>query len=390
MYTHKEIGYIQRLFHLDEDGWGPYFHPKGKSIVLMLEEIIRDDWKQSGYQEIQTPMITSCNLLTRSGHMDKFGENIYQIDDSQHALKPMSCPLHASILGRYPVSEKELPVRYAEFGRCCRKESSGSLLGMMRSRTFTQDDGHIFATKEQILEETVRFCDSVKRVYGICGVEISGVYLSTRPEKYIGSIEAWNEAEKELALALDKSGITYKINPGEGAFYGPKIEFIIRDANNKEWQCGTIQLDFNMPERLDIFYTTRDGIRKHPVMIHRAILGSVERFLSILIESTQGKLPFILSPVHVVVMPLNEESIQYSKFILSSLEEKNIRCIYDSDITDHINNRIKNAVQKDVPFYILVIGDKEVKSNTVSIRDRSGTMSSMSHNDFINKVCQKE
>jgi threonyl-tRNA synthetase len=366
---HRKIGRALDLFHIQEEAVGSVFwHPKGWTIFREIEKYIRAKLERDGYVEVKTPQMVDKILWEKSGHWEKFRENMFVAESEERtlAIKPMNCPCHVQIFNQSLKSYRQLPLRMAEFGSCHRNESSGSLHGIMRVRAFTQDDAHIFCEEEQINEETVKFCKLLKEVYQDFGFENVKVKFSTRPEKRAGSDETWDRAEAALADAVKAANLDCVINPGEGAFYGPKLEFTLIDALKREWQCGTLQVDFILPERLDANYIASDGHKKRPVMLHRAILGSFERFIGILIENYAGKFPLWLAPTQVVVATITNDSDEFAKKVIADLEAAGIRVEGDLD-SQKISYKIREHSLKKVP-YILAVGKKEAETVSVSVR----------------------
>ena len=372
---HRKIGKALNLFHLQEEAPGMVFwHPNGWTIYRALEDYMRRRLTHAGYQEIKTPQVVDRKLWEASGHWDKYRENMFitEIDEEHanekrvNALKPMNCPCHVQIYNQGMKSYRDLPLRLAEFGSCHRYESSGSMHGLMRVRGFTQDDGHIFCTEEQIENETALFIALLSRVYNDLGFERFDIKLSTRPEVRVGSDAVWDKAELALETAIKKLDLPYEVDEGEGAFYGPKLDFKLTDAIGREWQCGTFQADFNLPERLDAKYIGTDGATHRPVMMHRAILGSFERFLGILIENYAGKLPFWLAPRQVVITTIVSDADDYAAQIAAALVEKGIRAETDTR-NEKINYKIREHSVAKVPV-ILTVGQKEMESGQVSLR----------------------
>ena len=372
---HRKIGKALNLFHLQEEAPGMVFwHPNGWTIYRALEDYMRRRLTHAGYQEIKTPQVVDRKLWEASGHWDKYRENMFitEIDEEHanekrvNALKPMNCPCHVQIYNQGMKSYRDLPLRLAEFGSCHRYESSGSMHGLMRVRGFTQDDGHIFCTEEQIENETALFIALLSRVYNDLGFERFDIKLSTRPEVRVGSDAVWDKAELALETAIKKLDLPYEVDEGEGAFYGPKLDFKLTDAIGREWQCGTFQADFNLPERLDAKYIGTDGATHRPVMMHRAILGSFERFLGILIENYAGKLPFWLAPRQVVITTIVSDADDYAARIAAVLVEKGIRAETDTR-NEKINYKIREHSVAKVPV-ILTVGQKEMESGQVSLR----------------------
>ena len=370
---HRRIAKQLDLFHFQEEAPGMVFwHDHGWIIYTQVKNYIRKRLRSAGYQEVNTPEIVDISLWEKSGHAEKFIENMFLTgsEDRTFALKPMNCPCHVQIFNQGLNSYRDLPLRMAEFGSCHRNEASGALHGLMRVRGFTQDDAHIFCTPEQVQAEADSFIDLLYSVYRDFGFEDVMVELSTRPEKRIGDDSLWDRAEDALAASLKGAGIEYKVNPGDGAFYGPKIDFSLRDTIGRVWQCGTLQLDFNMPGRLGAEYVAEDGSRNTPVMLHRAILGSLERFIGILIENYAGKLPVWLSPVQAVVLNITDRQDERCKEIVESLENQGFRVELDLR-NEKIGFKIRQHTLSRVPF-LLVIGDREVEEGTIAVRTREG------------------
>lgn len=387
---HRRIGKQLDFFHLQEEAPGMVFwHAKGWVIYREIENYMRGKLRKYGYEEVQGPQILDRSLWEKSGHWDKFGGNMFTccIDEHDYAIKPMNCPGHIQIFNQGLRSYRELPVRYAEFGICHRNEPSGTLHGLMRVRRFVQDDGHIFCTRSQIREEIERVCQMVYEVYHDFGFDEVELALSTRPEKRVGSDEIWDEAEADLQAALEAQGKPFRLQPGEGAFYGPKIEFTLKDSLGRRWQCGTVQLDFSMPERLGAHYIDEHDERQTPVMIHRAILGSLERFIGILIEQYAGQMPLWLSPVQAVVMPITDAQADYVNEVAEKLAAAGLRVEKDLR-NEKINYKIREHTLQRVPF-MLVAGDREKAASSVSVRKRDGKdLGVMSVDDFITHSLQ--
>ena len=382
---HRKLGKALDLFHWQEESPGMVFwHGKGWTIYTELESFVRQKLSQYGYQEVKAPMIMDRSLWERSGHWDKFADGMFTTESEkrEYAIKPMNCPGHIQIFNQGLKSYKDLPLRLAEFGCCHRNEPSGALHGLMRVRSFTQDDAHIFCMPEQILDEVNSCIQMILDTYKTFGFKDVAVKLSTRPEQRIGSDDVWDSAEKALADALNSSGLEFAYQPGEGAFYGPKIEFALTDCLAREWQCGTIQLDFSMPGRLGAQYVDNNGDRQTPVMIHRAILGSLERFIGILIEEHAGHMPTWLSPTQVVLLNITDNQAEYIKKIEETLLKEGIRV--NSDLrNEKIGFKIREHTLQKVP-YLLVAGDKEVAAEEVAVRTRSGEdLGTMSIEAFI-------
>ncbi len=370
---HRKISKKLDLFHLQEEAPGMVFwHPAGWTIYQVIEQYMRNAQLAQGYREIKTPQIVDMSLWEKSGHADKFGDDMFMLeaDDREYAVKPMNCPCHVQVFNQGLRSYRDLPLRLAEFGSCHRNEPSGSLHGIMRVRGFTQDDAHIFCTEEQIQPEVSTFIDFLHQVYADFGFTDVIYRLSTRPEKRVGTDADWDRAEKALAQALDAQELPWQELPGEGAFYGPKIEFSLKDCIGRVWQLGTIQVDFSMPGRLDAQYVAEDGSRQVPVMLHRAILGSFERFIGILIENYEGVFPSWLAPQQAVVLNITDKHDPYAKKVEDSLKNKGFRVVSDLR-NEKIGFKIREHTIQRVP-YLLVVGDKEVESQTVAVRARRG------------------
>lgn len=370
---HRKIGKQLDLFHTQDEAPGMVFwHPKGWMLWQQIEQYMRNILKQNGYQEIRTPQILDKDLWVRSGHWENFRENMFttHADERDFAIKPMNCPGHVQIFNQGLRSYRELPVRLAEFGSCHRNEASGALHGIMRVRSFTQDDAHIFCTEDQIQDEVVRFIDLLKGVYADFGFKGLMVKLSTRPQKRVGSEAQWDKSEAALEAALTEAKLEWELQPGEGAFYGPKIEFSLKDCIGRIWQCGTLQLDFSMPDRLGAEYVAEDNSRQIPVMLHRAILGSMERFIGILLENYAGALPLWLSPEQVVVLNISRAQTDYAQEVAAQLERHSIRVTLDLR-NEKITYKIREHSLQKLPYQIIV-GDEEVRTNTVAVRNRAG------------------
>ena len=384
---HRKLGRELDLFGLFDEGPGfPFFFPKGMIIRNKLLEFWRAEHSRAGYEEISTPLILNEELWHRSGHWDHYKDNMYftQIDESGYAVKPMNCPGGMLAYKRRMWSYRDLPLRMAEMGVVHRHELSGALHGLMRVRCFTQDDAHLYMTPEQVPEEIIGVIELVDRIYKVFGFEYR-VELSTRPDDFMGEIETWNMAEKILENALIEKKITYRINAGDGAFYGPKIDFHLLDCLGRSWQCATLQLDFQMPERFELEYTGADGEKHRPVMIHRTVFGSLERFIAILTEHFAGAFPFWLAPVQVMVLPITDRVRDYAETVASKLRDAGFRA--DTDIrSEKIGFKIREAQVQKIP-YMLVLGDKEQDSGTVTARERTqGDIGAMTLDEFITKI----
>ncbi|EZQ11801.1 MULTISPECIES: threonine--tRNA ligase [unclassified Acinetobacter] len=385
---HRKIGKALDLFHMQEEAPGMVFwHPNGWTIYQVLEQYMRKVQQDNGYQEIRTPQVVDFSLWEKSGHAANYAENMFTThsENRNYAVKPMNCPCHVQVFNQGLKSYRDLPIRLAEFGSCHRNEPSGSLHGIMRVRGFTQDDAHIFCTTEQIGQEVADFIKLTLDVYKDFGFEEVQMKLSTRPEKRVGDDKLWDVAEKSLADALDAAGLAWDLQPGEGAFYGPKIEFSLKDCLGRIWQCGTIQCDFNLPLRLDASYVTEDNDRDHPVMLHRAILGSFERFIGILIEHYAGFMPPWLAPIQACVMNITDSQADACQSVVAKLQENGIRVISDLR-NEKIGFKIRERTLERIP-YLLVLGDREVEEGTVNVRTRSGTnLGTMSIDAFVDLV----
>lgn len=366
---HRRIGKDLDLFSFQDEGPGfPFFHPNGMVVYNEIIEFIRSELAARDYVEIMTPMILNEELWHKSGHYEHYKDNMYftDIDEGEFAVKPMNCPGCCLVFRNGLRSYRELPLKMAEFGRVHRHELSGALHGLFRVRSFTQDDAHIFCTPDQLEAAVIEAVELIQRVYEVFGFEDYHMELSTRPEKSIGSDEMWNNATNALQHSLENLGVKFKMNPGDGAFYGPKIDFHVKDCLNRTWQCGTIQVDFSMPERFDLNYVGPDGQKHRPVMVHRAVVGSLERFIGVLTEHTAGNFPAWLAPTQVAVLPISEKSLEYGKAVLSSLKSLGIRATLDES-EDKISAKIRDAELKKIP-YMLIVGEKEAAAGTVGVR----------------------
>ena len=387
---HRKLAKKFNLFHLQEEAPGMVFwHTKGWSIYTAIENYMRDAQALNGYQEIKTPSIVSKSLWEKSGHWDKFRENMFTVESEAHdfAVKPMNCPCHIQVFNQGLKSYRDLPLRLAEFGSCHRNEASGTLQGLMRVRGFVQDDAHIFCTESQILNEVSIFTDLLFSIYKDFGFDDIIIRLSTRPENRVGNDEVWDKSEQSLIDALVSKNLDYSLLPGEGAFYGPKIEFSLKDCLGRIWQCGTIQVDFSMPERLNAQYVAEDGSRKIPVMLHRAILGSFERFIGILIEHYEGKFPTWLAPCQVMIINITDSQSKYVEDLTNSMKNKGFRV--ENDLrNEKIGFKIREHTIQKIP-YLLVIGDREVESNTLAVRSSDGKdLGSMTLTEFVSVLEQ--
>ncbi|CAN7535194.1 threonine--tRNA ligase [Variovorax sp. LjRoot84] len=385
---HRRLGKELDLFHIDEVAPGVVFwHPKGWAIWQQVEQYMRKVYRDTGYQEVKGPQILDKSLWEKTGHWQNYRENMFTTESEKrdYALKPMNCPGHVLIFKSDLRSYRDLPLRYGEFGQCHRNEPSGGLHGIMRVRGFTQDDGHIFCTEDQILEECVAYTGQLLKVYADFGFTEILYKVATRPDNRIGADELWDKAEHALMEALRRSGVEFVISPGEGAFYGPKIEYTLRDAIGRQWQCGTMQVDFNMAERLDAEYVTESSGRAHPVMLHRAIVGSLERFIGMLIEHHAGALPAWLAPVQVAVLNISEGQADYASQVAKSLQNQGLRVLLDLH-NEKITYKIRKHSLQKLP-YILVVGDKEKEAGAVAVRARGNLdLGAMSVEAFSQKI----
>ena len=370
---HRKLGREMNLFHFQEESPGSIFwHNKGWDVFMRLQNYLREKQTEAGYEEINTPDMLDRSLWEKSGHWEKFKENMFTIntkDKRIFALKPMNCPGCIQIFNQGIKSYKDLPIKMSEFGKVHRYEPSGAVHGMMRARSFTQDDAHIFCTEDQITHECIEVTNLILKIYKDFGFSNIKINYADRPKKRVGGNKIWDKSEKALLKAAKEAGVEYTINKGEGAFYGPKIDFVLRDAINREWQCGTVQVDFNLPERLNANYIDEKGNKKKPVLIHRALFGSLERFLGILIEHYNGKFPFWLAPTQIAVCTITEKFNDYAKKVCDKLKEKGLKLEFDSR-NEKINYKIREHSHKKVPV-IFIIGEKEEKENSVTIRELS-------------------
>jgi len=387
---HRKLGRELDLFHIDDHAPGVVFwHPNGWTVWQAVEQYMRQVYRDNGYNEVKGPQILDKTLWEKTGHWDKYRENMFTTESEKrdYALKPMNCPGHILIFNQGIKSYRDLPVRYGEFGQCHRNEPTGGLHGIMRVRGFTQDDGHIFCTEDQILQECVDFTALLQKVYQDFGFTDIIYKVATRPEARIGSDEVWDKAEQALIESLRAAGSEFEIAPGEGAFYGPKIEYTLKDALGRHWQCGTIQVDFSMPQRLNAEYVTDTSERQHPVMLHRAILGSLERFIGILIEQHAGALPVWLAPTQVVVLNITDAQADYVKEVTKTLQKQGLRVKLDLR-NEKITYKIREHSLQKVP-YILVVGDKEKDAGAVAVRARGNQdLGVMSLDSFSQKIAQ--
>jgi threonyl-tRNA synthetase len=390
---HRKLGKELDLFHFQEEAPGSVFwHAKGWTLFRTLIDYMRHRQEEAGYEEINTPDIMDKSLWERSGHLEKFGDNMFTTEAREervYALKPMNCPGCVQVYKQGLKSYRDLPLRVAEFGKVHRYEPSGALHGLMRVRAFTQDDAHIFCTEDQITEESKKVCDLVLSIYKDFGFENVSIKFSDRPEKRVGNDDVWDKSEAALREAMEATGLEYTLNPGEGAFYGPKLEFILKDAIGREWQCGTLQVDLNLPERLGGHYVAEDGQKHNPVMLHRALFGSLERFTGILIEHYAGNLPLWLAPTQAVVAPITSDINEYAERVFLSLKNKGIRVEKDLR-NEKISYKIRENSLKKIP-YQLILGKNEMEDNTVTLRefgnDKQEKIKFEKLNDFFQKKC---
>jgi len=388
---HRKLGRQLDLFHIQEDAPGMVFwHPDGWTLFQQVEQYMRKVLRANGYGEVKAPMIMDRSLWEKSGHWDKYKEDMFTTDSEnrEYAVKPMNCPGHVQIFNQGLKSYRDLPLKFAEFGSCHRNEPSGALHGLMRVRGFTQDDAHVFCTNDQIQEEVCKLIDMIFGVYKDFGFEDITINLSTRPEKRVGSDEVWDQSEQALADALKSKDMEYTIQAGDGAFYGPKIDFSLRDCLGRVWQCGTVQLDFSMPGRLGAEYVAEDGSKQVPVMIHRAILGSLERFIGILIEEFAGRFPTWLAPVQVKVMNITDKQAEWAQNVVKYLNNKGIRAEIDLR-NEKIGYKIREHTLKRIP-YLLVVGDREVENESVAVRTRDGKDLGILTLEAFSEMCELE
>ena len=391
---HRKLGKELDLFHFQEEAPGSVFwHSKGWTLFRTLIDYMRQRQEDAGYEEINTPDIMDRSLWEKSGHLEKFGDNMFTTEareDRVYALKPMNCPGCVQVYKQGLKSYRDLPLRVAEFGKVHRYEPSGALHGLMRVRAFTQADAHIFCTEDQITEESKKVCDLVLSIYKDFGFENVSIKFSDRPEKRVGNDKVWDKSEAALREAMEATGLEYSLNPGEGAFYGPKLEFILKDAIGREWQCGTLQVDLNMPERLGGHYVADDGQKHNPVMLHRALFGSLERFTGILIEHYAGNLPLWLSPTQAVVAPITSEINSYAERVFESLRSKGIRVEKDLR-NEKISYKIRENSLKKIPYQI-ILGKKEMEEKSITLRefgnDKQEKIKFENLHDFFEKKCK--
>lgn len=372
-HDHRAIANRMDLFHQQEEGPGMVFwHPRGFAIYRIVEDYIRRRMRRAGFREIRTPQLLARSLWEKSGHWEKFGDNMFSLGENGHvhALKPMSCPCHVQVFNKRLRSFRDLPIRLAEFGTCHRDEPSGALQGLMRTRAFVQDDAHIFCAEEQVVDEVARFCRLLGEVYADFGFEDVRIAFSTRPEVRAGDDAVWDRAEAQLEAAAQAAGLDYQHDPGEGAFYGPKLDFHLRDSRGREWQCGTVQLDMVLPERLDARYADAQDRRVRPVMIHHAVLGSVERFIGILLEHHGGTLPLWLAPDQIVVASIGNAQAGYAEKVADALADHDFRVVADTR-GERLSRKIMDAREAGIPI-LMAVGKREEADGTVSLRQRDG------------------
>jgi threonyl-tRNA synthetase len=389
---HRKLGKEQDLFHFQEEAPGAVFwHPKGWTMFQALIAYMREKQREAGYQEVNAPEIMDAELWRRSGHLEKFGENMFLTktpDERVYAIKPMNCPGHVQIFNQGLRSYRDLPLRFAEFGKVHRYEPSGALHGLMRVRAFTQDDAHVFVTEDQLVEESVRGIHLLLSIYRDFGFDDVRVKFSDRPEKRVGSDDVWDRAEQALQDATRAAGVEFTLNKGEGAFYGPKLEFVLKDAIGRDWQCGTWQVDLNMPGRLDAHYIDDHSNKRTPIMLHRAIFGSLERFIGILIEHHAGRLPAWLAPVQAVVLNITDNQAEYALKVTESLKNQGLRVAADLR-NEKVGFKIREHTLQRVP-YLLVAGDREAGSNSLAVRTRSGKdLGAMSVDTIAQRLAQE-
>lgn len=385
---HRKLAKKMDLFHVQDISPGMIFwHPNGWTIYQQIKEYIRQKQIIHGYQEIRTPQLVDASLWERSGHLSKFGNEMFSVEaeNRSYALKPMNCPCHVQVYKHGLKSYRDLPLRLAEFGSCHRNEPSGTLHGLMRVRNFVQDDAHIFCTEAQVQSEVQAFIDQLFEIYRDFGFDKVIIKLSTRPDKRVGTDENWDKAEQALATALDAKGLLWETCPGEGAFYGPKIEFSLQDSLNRVWQCGTMQVDFSMPERLGAQYVAENGEKLTPVMLHRAVLGSMERFIGILLEHYAGNLPLWLAPIQIVIMNITDQQKEYATALANELKNNKFRVALDLR-NEKIGFKIREHTIARVPYYV-VVGDREATEHSVAVRTQSGeNLGNMSLTNFIKRL----
>jgi threonyl-tRNA synthetase len=373
---HRVIGNRMDLFHQQQEGPGMVFwHPRGFALYQIVEDYLRRHMRRLGFGEVRTPQLLARSIWEASGHWEKFGENMFTVDDDEAslALKPMSCPGHIELFKQRQRSFRDLPLRLCEFGACHRNEPSGAVLGLMRTRAFVQDDAHVFCKEDQIDEEVARFCDLLRSAYADFGFEDMSVGFSTRPALRAGSDAAWDKAEARLARAADATGLDYEEQAGEGAFYGPKLEFILNDSRGRKWQCGTIQLDYVLPERLGASFVDSDNAQVRPALIHHAVLGSMERFIAMVLEHHGGDLPLWLAPDQIVVASINDAQAGYARQVAAVLEAEHLRVVVD-DRSERLAKKIVDARKAGIPV-LMAVGAREMRNGTVAMRERGDRQS---------------
>jgi len=386
---HRQLGSKLDLFHQQDEGPGMVFwHPRGWALYRVIEDYMRRRMRSAGFREVRTPQLLARSLWERSGHWDKFQSGMYSLSDAEahraYCLKPMSCPCHVQIFNQRIRSYRDLPIRYSEFGACHRDEPSGSLEGLKRTRAFTQDDAHVFCAEDQIEAEVRRFCDLLRVVYADLGFSTFNVMLATRPEQRAGADDVWDRAEASLAKAAAAAGLDFELRPGEGAFYGPKLEFHLVDSRGRNWQCGTIQLDFVLPDRLDANFVNDHDEYIRPVMIHHAVLGSMERFIAMLLEHHEGWLPLWLAPDQVAVATVSDASIAYGQRVTNALEDAGLRVMFD-DRPERLERKVVDAREQRVPVF-LTVGKRDEQAETVSLRFRDGTQNTLLMSDGVERL----
>ncbi|AMM16772.1 MAG: threonine--tRNA ligase [Pseudomonadota bacterium] len=386
---HRQLGSKLDLFHQQDEGPGMVFwHPRGWALYRVIEDYMRRRMRSAGFREVRTPQLLARSLWERSGHWDKFKSGMYSLSDAEahraYCLKPMSCPCHVQIFNQRIRSYRDLPIRYSEFGACHRDEPSGSLEGLKRTRAFTQDDAHVFCAEDQIEAEVRRFCDLLRVVYADLGFSTFNVMLATRPEQRAGADDVWDRAEASLAKAAAAAGLDFELRPGEGAFYGPKLEFHLVDSRGRNWQCGTIQLDFVLPDRLDANFVNDHDEYIRPVMIHHAVLGSMERFIAMLLEHHEGWLPLWLAPDQVAVATVSDASIAYGQRVTNALEDAGLRVMFD-DRPERLERKVVDAREQRVPVF-LTVGKRDEQAETVSLRFRDGTQNTLLMSDGVERL----
>jgi threonyl-tRNA synthetase len=375
---HRVLGHKLDLFHQQEEGAGMIFwHPRGWELYRVLEDYVRACMRRAGFREIRTPQLLARSLWEKSGHWEKFGAAMYSLADAEEGralcLKPMSCPCHVQVFNQRVRSYRELPVRYSEFGACHRDEPSGSLEGLKRARAFVQDDAHVFCAHAHIEAEVRRFCSLLRSIYADLGFPSFEVALATRPAMRSGSDQTWDRAEEALANAARAAGLTFDVLEGEGAFYGPKLEFHLMDSRERSWQCGTVQLDFVLPERLDAEFVNERNERELPVMIHHAVLGSIERFIAMLLEHHEGWLPVWLAPEQIVVATISDANVGYAQEVMHALDDSGIRAVLDNR-PERLEKKIVDAREKQIPI-LVALGSRDQRERTISVRLRDGKQS---------------